>query len=233
MLIEDRHAGASLLLQRACAQVESCPPDQVIDLAHRLLAAQPTMAPIYQLASRILKGEEPRAIAREMKEISQSASEEIAEQMFKQTPREARILTHSSSWTVEQTLVRLRNPVVVGEGRPALEGRALAERLASQGIEVTLCTDSAEIEMLRDCDLVMVGADAVSESRFVNKVGTLALLLGARELGLPAYLLADGTKRVDEEFIDRIFPSDKPFDQIDGVVVANPQYERVPRSLLT
>ena len=100
-----------------------------------------------------------------------------------------RVVTISCSSTV-QAILEDWPPVdvLVGEGRPGLEGRALAAGLAAAGRRVTLCTDASLPALLEEGDLILSGADAVeADGTLVNKVGTLALALSGEHLGIPVF----------------------------------------------
>jgi translation initiation factor 2B subunit (eIF-2B alpha/beta/delta family) len=87
------------------------------------------------------------------------------------------VLTHSRSSAVEKILISAygKTPfdLIITESRPNNEGHLLAESLAEQGIPVTLIVDAAAGKF--HPDMVLVGADAVTPSHVVNKIGTRLL----------------------------------------------------------
>ncbi len=94
--------------------------------------------------------------------------------------------------------------VVVLDGTAAGRGAEQAERLAGSGIAVAR-PDAAAPELLdRDAVVVLVGADAVGQTRFVNATGTAALLEAARTRSVETVLVADTGKVVEEEVVDEI-----------------------------
>src|SRR5262249_50349192 len=84
--------------------------------------------------------------------------------------------------------------VLLSEGRPLLEGRRLAQSLTEAKIPGWLTVDSRAGVLVARAAALFVGADTVLPKMFVNKVGTYALLLAARELNVPAYALAQRAK---------------------------------------
>ncbi len=66
----------------------------------------------------------------------------------------------------------------------------MAKELRGEGIEVTVTTDAALPSLLPRAKALVVGADALFEEGFVNKVGTGALLRAARARGLPTVVLS-------------------------------------------
>lgn len=74
------------------------------------------------------------------------------------------------------------------------EGVDLARALSTLGLKVTLITDASVFSFVRRCDVVLVGADAVSAHGVVNKIGTASLGEAARLASVPLYVLA-GTEK--------------------------------------
>jgi hypothetical protein len=123
--------------------------------------------------------------------------------------------------------------VSCADGRPALEGRRLAEQLAPVGLTVTHYADAALGQALAGADAVLVGADAVSPDWFLNKSGTRMLAAAAAHQGVPVYVCATrdkfassavaGALAVREESPDEIWPS-----AASGVNVRNPVFRTHP-----
>jgi translation initiation factor 2B subunit (eIF-2B alpha/beta/delta family) len=109
------------------------------------------------------------------------------------------VLTHSRSSTVLAGLFEAhragrRFEVVATESRPAFEGRDLAKALAGEGMDVTLIADAAASVLLERSSHVLVGADMLTASYVINKIGTRMIALAASDLGIPMYALCDSTK---------------------------------------
>lgn len=60
--------------------------------------------------------------------------------------------------------------VVVCESRPLNEGATLANTLADAGVDVTLITDAQAGMFVGRADIVLVGADSLTQDAVVNKV---------------------------------------------------------------
>jgi len=104
--------------------------------------------------------------------------------------------TYSYSSTVLAALVRARfflERVYCSESRPGHEGRAMADRLARAGVQVWFGTDAALFSRATSEPLVL-GADAILRTGFVNKVGTSALVQLALRAGAPVWVLIDTLK---------------------------------------
>jgi len=183
-------------------------------MACKLIQAQPDMAPLYSLSNTILSTVEH--IMKQGGALDEIRHEIIAEtRRFQQRLADAEekmtavglnlikqgetILTHSYSTSVKNLINSLHRigqtiKVFVTESRPGYEGRQLARDLGRQGIHTTLIVDSAALSELDKIDKVIVGADRVTETFFVNKIGTLGIVLGAKHANRETYVLSDTTK---------------------------------------
>ncbi|MGH6912594.1 MAG: hypothetical protein ACREH3_02680, partial [Geminicoccales bacterium] len=152
-----------------------------------------------------------------------------------------RIVTISYSRSVRRVLEHLARDrpvhVACSEGRPMLEGRRMAGRLAAAGIPVTFFTDAAIAHALDDAHEVVVGADAVAPEWFLNKSGTRLLVATAAQLGIPVYVVASREKFVGAEAARRLRPREgdpaEVWDPPRGVAVRNPYFEQVPVELVS
>jgi len=177
----------------------------------RLLEAQPTMAPLYNLVNRIalileksdLGDEEwrSRILALLQDESSRAAAieEAVAQHTAGVIAEWPRVMVHSYSGTVAASLERAlasgaKVEAFVSEARPACEGRRMAERLAKAGIRVNFFVDDARKLFLPKVDLVLLGADRVSEEVFINKIGSASLAIQAASHKVPVLVTAQSHK---------------------------------------
>jgi len=115
------------------------------------------------------------------------------------------VLTHGWSRVVSSLLLKAAAhkhfSIIVLEGRPDASGAKAAKVLSDAGIPCTVVLDSAMGYVMEKVDLVIVGAEGVVENGgIVNKIGTYALGIAARELGKPFYVAAESYK------FARLFP---------------------------
>lgn len=166
----------------------------------------------------------------------------IAENMARLFPEGGTFMTNSFSATVHAALESLveggRNVrAIVVESRPAREGVQLARALGELGIASTLIVDAGVASFVKRANAVLVGGDAVTGSVFVNKLGTLPMVLSARSYGVPVYLLASTNKLLPEEEVpeteDNRAPEEVESSSMEGVTVENIYFERVPLELIT
>jgi translation initiation factor 2B subunit (eIF-2B alpha/beta/delta family) len=181
------------------------------EVARALAAAQPNMAAVSNAAGAVLLaaadapapgnvGVVRRAAVAQARRIVAGWEGNVrriarhAQTIVPQGP----ILTHSHSDTVMAVLERLARrdaPVIATESNPLGEGRTTARLLAEQGLSVGLIADAQAGAFVSQMAAVLVGADTVfADGTVVNKVGTLALALLARERRVPFFVASESLK---------------------------------------
>jgi len=126
----------------------------------------------------------------------------------------SKILTISASSLVKGIFISAHKmgrkfTVYCLESRPQNEGHVLAEELSKEGITCVLITDAMMGHALHDVNMIITGADRISESGFVNKSGTLPLAIASKTFQVPLFLAAETDKVLKE--IDRsvrFYPQD-------------------------
>jgi translation initiation factor 2B subunit (eIF-2B alpha/beta/delta family) len=218
----------------------------VAEAGIRIIEAQPAMAPLVALAAHVLNAmdgveglEEARGSARLAARAFATSLDARAETLARRAsallPAEGDILTLSSSSTVRRVLLLdplvRRGRVVVLESRPAREGKATARALAEAGIPVLFAVDAAAATLVEGCRVVLLGADSIGDRGVVNKVGSLAAVLGALRADVPVLVAADTTKILPPGFPQRL-SDDRPGHEVwsapDGVTVWNRYFEALP-----
>lgn len=210
---------ADMLLRRA-GTGEAASPDafrqEMLHTGLDIIRAQPAMAPLVNLVSTVLWKVEQSETPRELRNAVAHATEAFKRQLRQQAVHVAEgamgliedgsvIVTLSSSTTVQYALTHAQRAgrhfsVICAESRPACEGRQTAEALAASGIPVKLMVDLAAIESVARAQLVIVGADMLSNRGLVNKIGTYALAMSARASGVPFYTLCGSAKFLPASF---------------------------------
>jgi translation initiation factor 2B subunit (eIF-2B alpha/beta/delta family) len=197
-------ARALRAVARATAEVT-----EFVELFHRtvfrLIEAQSSMAPILNLVNRVslrIEGLDRMAeiktvMERELKHIvaaQRKSSRQLAENFYALIKGGGPVATYSYSSTVVTVLRYAKRrgkvfQVLCSESRPVCEGVATAKRLARAGIKTTLVTEAALSDLIKEANLLVTGADAVTAHGVVNKVGTYALAVVAKENKVPFYCL--------------------------------------------
>ena len=230
--------------------------NELVDACRELLEARREMAPIVNLVGRVLSSAErvvlsgltpdtvKQAVLVECSKIwefGEMLIEDLGREGSKLVPDGATVVTTSASESVKAVLAaaaaeRRDFDVLLSESRPAFEGAALATELAGLGVRTTLVADAALPGLVSRSTLALLGADSVSERDFVNKIGSYAIALAAREAGVPCYAAA---------LLDKLLPealrgdpgrvrdgSELLADAAPGVAVENRYFETVPLDLV-
>jgi len=219
-------------------------------------AGQPSMAIVHQLAGRAwdvaqtggpgdavadLRARVAESCAAERRDLSadQRALAATAAALVERRESWIATLSHSRSVINALSLAATRGQApraLVGEGRPRLEGRNAAAELAAANIPVWLVADSALPLLLSQASMVWIGADAVTDRGVVNKIGSYATALAAREHSVPVYALA-GRRKFLPANTGALQILEMPPTEIwdaapEGVQARNVYFEIVPLELL-
>ncbi len=233
MLADDRTSSATVLFAEAEAllrNARAAGSDRLRAVAREICRGQPAMGALWNLAAAALSGDD--ASFERLTSHARRAPDATARFARDLLGDARRVVTCSRSGMVERCVRALRVPVLCAESRPGLEGRALAAALASDGLKVTVVADAAIASDLRAGDVVLVGADAVSSSWFINKTGTEALCAVAERHGIAGYAVAGREKFVGPAIARRLaLREDDPAtlwpDPPAGIEVHNALFERI------
>lgn len=136
----------------------------------------------------------------EYKEFWEQVPQKIMNNLLKQVPLEGKsVMVHSNSGTLREVF-RLVSKKTTGihfyqtVSGPAEEGRVQALDLAQMGFKVTLIPDALAAEKMKSTDYLVLAADQVRQKTFVNKVGSLQMVLAAQEFNVPVLLLTESRK---------------------------------------
>ncbi len=260
----DRLSGAAALARQAAETLISAAPalgglplpaarQMLLELVRRLVAAQPAMAPLVNLANAVLWRSEQAGEGSGLGRAIEQAGEEFLRGL--EVSREAVrrhgsvliedgtcVMTHSSSRTVLEALLAAREAgkritVICTESRPQGEGVVLARRLAEAGVAVHLIVDAAIYARMPAATVALTGADAVSERGLVNKAGTSLLALAARARARPCHALFGGEKVLPKGYLPPPEPPKSPLEVLaeppENVTVENFYFEEAPLDLFT
>lgn len=267
-LASDRTSGAAEILRQAGAvftelntslsQHKDVTFEQALEIILEtciaLASAQPAMTPLLRLASAALIAARTATKAREASVRAEQTALDFITKAARSAHDAALVsatlfrdgstaLTHSRSSTVLTAFIEAKRAgrnisVVATESRPLLEGRAVAEALAGKDIPVTLIADAAAGRAMEEVDLILLGADEITPSIHVNKIGTRMIALAARERGLPVYAICDSSKFICEDYFRGAIRQSRNADELwvsppRGVSIANCYFETTPLSCFT
>ena len=263
-LKEDHTSGASELARQAAEILisfseESKSTDnqrfliELTKLGKNLIASQPESVPIFNLVNSILLAtehvKESLALA-DLRNFTYEKAQGFKTNSLKALDRIAiwgepliennfKIMTISNSSAIfyilrKAKLGRTNFKVYVAESRPLCEGRLLAQKLADLGIPVHLITDAGMGLPAPQIDLILVGADSISETNFTNKVGTKILALLAKEHKIPFFVATERSKFISELLRKKESFGGSPSEVWEGknekIEVENPYFEQIPLS---
>jgi ribose 1,5-bisphosphate isomerase len=158
------------------------------------------------------------------------------------------IMTHCNSQAAISVIAEAHRSgkkikVIATESRPRLQGHLTIHQLNELGIETTLIVDSAVRYFIKDVDLVVVGADAVTANgSVINKIGTSQMALAAHESRTNLIVAAESYKfsprtllgemvEIEERDTGEVIDPDK-LSGMKHVTVKNPAFDVTPSSYI-
>ena len=152
------------------------------------------------------------------------------------------VFLHSNSSTVRNLFdyikkQKLNLEIIQTESRPKCEGKFQAEYFANHGFKVTYIVDSAAVKYLSRADFAIMGCDCIYENNFINKIGTKAIAVGCRAVGIPFYVITDSRKFSTSENLKP--ENKKPVSEIISgasslpFVIENYYFESTPAEYIT
>jgi methylthioribose-1-phosphate isomerase len=275
-------AAAAYALAQAFAEAPAGDPWPFARAARAFIeATRPTARDLFHGTERVWSAAEAAAHPAAAVQAATDAAHALAEESVESCRRigehgaariadGARILTHcNAGWlaTVDHgtalapvyaaTAAGRRLQVWVDETRPRAQGaRLTAWELGAEGIPHAVIADNAAAFLMSrgEVDLVIVGADRIAANGdVVNKVGTLAKAVCAREFGVPFYVAAPpstfdaaipdgGAVTIEERHADEVHYQTGPDDEgtmrrirvtSPGCSARNPAFDVTPARLVT
>ena len=203
------------------------------DLISDIIKGQSSMAAVINTGFDIIEGIEKndKKALLEMKSEILGSSESVSCEAGNFLKGISSVATISYSKNVFDTLVKAEpKRVYLSVAHPACEGEKNALSLMENGIEIVLFEDSAYSLIMSDVDAAVVGADAIFDKSFVNKIGTLSLALLSREFNIPFYVVSCRHKYLNKS--RRVFfkMQNKPGNEISTVECRrmNVYFEEIP-----
>lgn len=194
----DRTSGATALALQAAEALEMAAvleEPEWVGAARAVAAAQPAMAPLFNLANAALLSADRAGACTAFAARIRESMPRVAAHGARLIAPGMTVMTHSASSAVLDALRAGRPALVIAtESRPVREGLILAGQLAREGIAVRLIVDAAMDLFLDEAQLALVGADSVSPAGVMNKIGTALLALVCDARRVPLYALC-GTEK--------------------------------------
>ncbi|MCK4937300.1 MAG: ribose 1,5-bisphosphate isomerase [Methanosarcinales archaeon] len=154
------------------------------------------------------------------------------------------IMTHCNSQAAISVIAQAHKAgkdinVFATESRPRRQGLLTIAQLNELGINTTLIVDSAVRYYMKDVDIVVVGADAVTANgSVINKIGTSQLAMAAHESRTNVIVAAETYKfsprtlmgemvKIEERDVSEVMDTDK-LSAMLYVSVKNPAFDVTP-----
>ena len=114
------------------------------------------------------------------------------------------VLLHSNSTAIRTLFLKLVSekifPTVFQTlSVPAEEGKLQAKYLSKLGFNINFIHESAVAKFIQKIDLVVFGADIITEDRFLNKTGTFPISLLFKHYNKPVYVISDSRKIINTQ----------------------------------
>ena len=218
-----------------------------------LLASRPTAISLWNGVQAVFKGTQGSMGLEELrKQVVRNADEfikrskeavEIIGRIGSRRVRDGdRILTHCNSKAALSVIVRAHEEgkhieVFATESRPWRQGLLTVKDLAEAGIGSTMIVDSAARWLMKDIDLVLVGADTIcSNGAVINKIGTSQIALAAHESRVPFMVCAETFKFSPKTMYGELVEIEerdskevvRPEEVPVGTKVLNPVFDATP-----
>jgi len=218
-----------------------------------LLASRPTAVSLWNGVQSVFKGASPdlgatglrRAIISNAEAFirrSREAVDIIGRIGSKRIRDGDKVLTHCNSKAALSVIIQAHREgksieAFITESRPWRQGLQTAKDLAAAGLRPTMIVDSAARWLMKDVDVVVVGADTIcSNGALINKIGTSQIALAAHEARVPFLVAAETFKFSPKTMYGELVEIEerdssevvKPGEVPEGTKVLNPVFDATP-----
>ena len=181
-------------------------------------------------------------------ESSQNAVKRIGEIGARRVRDGDTIMTHCNSLAAISIMKEAKAQgkeinVIATESRPRWQGHLTINQLDKMGIKTSLIVDSAVRYFMKEVDIVIMGADAVTvNGSVINKIGTSQLALAAHEARKNVIIAAETYKfspktllgelvEIEERDSSEVILKEK-LESLPNVRVRNPAFDVTPREYI-
>jgi translation initiation factor 2B subunit (eIF-2B alpha/beta/delta family) len=237
-LMNDHTSGSSELLKKTviwilAALKKQQNAEKILEGIRKLSSEHSSMAVLYNLSRSFEKSPLTAAKIKAWLETYQTHEAAACEHFAKKAAVFKNVLVHSNSGLLTTALSAVETPLNIfcTEGRPAYEGRIIAERLSNTKHRIYLITDIAAFSVIRRVEILAFGCDAITRRGFVNKIGTASLAEAAQMSGKKSYFIGTTEKKIagwTDEFLLRQGPSDEIYHGNKNIHIENYYYDLTP-----
>jgi len=172
---------------------------------------------------------EPLRFIADYKQYWHDSDEKISVNFLQHcNPDGTTILTHSHSQTIISLLNQLHERqvpfrVLQTLSSPGEEGKISHERMLRLKLQAELIDDVNIKEALGHTDIILMGCDALLDTKFLNKRGTRTILRLAKQFNKRSFLVTESRKEVtrsgwERELTDQPLFEWVPLDLIDRII---------------
>ncbi|KAB2944771.1 MAG: ribose 1,5-bisphosphate isomerase [Candidatus Methanoperedens nitroreducens] len=231
--------------------------NKMIEAARLLISTRPTAVSLPNAVRAVMryKGDSIDEAKANIKELadgfilnSESAVLKIGEIGAHRIRDGDTIMTHCNSSAAISIMAAAHKggkniSVIATESRPRWQGHLTIRQLDETGIKTSLIVDSAVRYFMKEVDLVVMGADAVTANgSVINKIGTSQLALAAHEARKNVIIAAETYKFSPKSLLGELIEieernsseviADEKLREFSNVSVKNPAFDVTPREYI-
>ena len=231
--------------------------NKMIEAAQLLISTRPTAVSLPNAVRAVMryKGDSVDEAKANIKELadgfimnSESAVLKIGEIGAHRIRDGDTIMTHCNSSAAISIMAAAHKDgknisVIATESRPRWQGHLTIRQLDETGIKTSLIVDSAVRYFMKEVDLVVMGADAVTANgSVINKIGTSQLALAAHEARKNVIIAAETYKFSPRSLLGELIEieernsseviADEKLREFSNVSVKNPAFDVTPREYI-
>ncbi|CAG0975307.1 methylthioribose-1-phosphate isomerase [Methanosarcinales archaeon] len=231
--------------------------NKMIEAARLLISTRPTAVSLPNAVRAVMryKGDSIDEAKANIKELadgfilnSESAVLKIGEIGAHRIRDGDTIMTHCNSSAAISIMAAAHKggkniSVIATESRPRWQGHLTIRQLDETGIKTSLIVDSAVRYFMKEVDLVVMGADAVTANgSVINKIGTSQLALAAHEARKNVIIAAETYKFSPNSLLGELIEiedrnsseviADEKLREFSNVSVKNPAFDVTPREYI-
>ncbi len=231
--------------------------NKMIEAAQLLISTRPTAVSLPNAVRAVMryKGDSVDEAKANIKELadgfilnSESAVLKIGEIGAHRIRDGDTIMTHCNSSAAISIMAAAHKDgknisVIATESRPRWQGHLTIRQLDETGIKTSLIVDSAVRYFMKEVDLVVMGADAVTANgSVINKIGTSQLALAAHEARKNVIIAAETYKFSPRSLLGELIEieernsseviADEKLREFSHVSVKNPAFDVTPREYI-
>jgi len=219
--LNDRTSGASSLAKKELKIIKKLlstekSEKEIKEFIQKASQKFPEMAPIKKIEFFFSKNQINKENFKEL-------SEKFSDEKFIQNSKflfsnKKNILTFSNSSSILKVLLNYNNKinkVYCCHSLPLGEGKVLHENLIEKSIDSKLIEDMEFAKYYNKIDFIILGADAIGEKYFINKVGTNIIAILANHFHIPVYVVSSNIKYFNESEFSKL-QTGEYFEKVDN-----------------